>query len=88
MAIKCSLCPFEAKTSSGLRLHMVKHKDRPKEVEPEVIKEEPLKHARIELLREDNSLIISYPVHGEKAIEEAKEHAKRNNFKIVIKPIS
>jgi hypothetical protein len=78
-----------------MKKHVIKPIDRNKLAEGDVymtvgeceIVQEEIKVARIELLRQDGSLVLSYPVHGKKELEEAKECAQRNNFKIIIKKI-
>lgn len=79
--VKCEKCDFEAKNSSGLRLHMRKHKN---DVE-EAYSEANLPFARIKLYKKDtNELVISYQVQGKEEIEKAKAHALKKDLKIEI----
>jgi len=73
--MKCDKCDFEAKNANGLRLHMKKHKD------PQVA--EQGRPVRIKLF-DNKKLVLSYPVLGERAVEEAKINAQKRGYEIQI----
>ncbi len=86
---KCDKCGFEAKNINGLRLHSKKHKDELKEELKEIPQvaemiEEQGCPVRIKLFDGANKLIISYPVIGNEAVENAVKHAENKGYRIEI----
>lgn len=82
--IQCDKCDFQAKNANGLRLHSKKHKE-PSEVFEKIDKTfEAFNPVRIKLFDSANKLILSYPVLGEEAVEQAKKHAENKGYRIEI----
>lgn len=96
---KCQICGFEAKNSSGLRLHMKKHRNEQKE-EPKLeenvgretgieMNEKPIEYftapIRIRLWNKDDVMVLEYPVFSSQALEDAKISAQKKGFRIEIK---
>jgi len=78
----CSICGFEAKNANGLRLHMRRHKGEEPIIKEE-IQEEVVGPTKINLFNE-NTLIVSYLVYGQKEIEKAKNHAEKMGLRMEI----